>query len=153
MKEELISFECAKLAKKKGFNQNPYETRNSYRPRFSDGSEIHLSDSLFAPEYNICVVPTQSLLQRWIRESRGVHIEIHRNASGYFWSMCKSDGGTDLGWSEHTGPNDGGVWDEFSEALDNALIVQLGYDLPKDTKYIKHWGNYVTEALKKLITD
>jgi hypothetical protein len=74
MKEELISFECAKLAKEKGFNQNPYETRNSYRPRFSDGSEIHLSDSLFAPEYNICVVPTQSLLQRWLREEYKISV-------------------------------------------------------------------------------
>ena len=97
---------------------------------------------------NVFLAPTQSLLQKFIREKRGVHIEIHRNASGYYWSMCRADGGTDLGWSDHTGPNYGGVWDSFEDALENALQVQLSYDLPNDTKVIKHWGNYVEFALK-----
>ena len=64
--------------------------------------------------------------------------------------MCKSDGWTDLGWSDHTGTNLGGVWDKFEDALENALQIQLSYDLPNDIKTIKHWGNYVEFALKNI---
>ena len=151
MKEQLITFDTAKLAKEKGFN---YPTLYSY------GAEEELSDMdgeyfeernfnlLKESEYWNVSTPTQSLLQKFIRENRRVHIEIHRNASGYYWSMCMEDGGTDLGWSNISGPNDGGVWDSFEDALENALQVQLSYNLPNNIKIIKHWGNYVEFALK-----
>lgn len=157
MKEQLIGFKTAKLAKEKGFdlqsldcyNERGYLYSNGWCEKVDDHFEETFSntelDRVFLSYYT---APTQSLIQRFIRENRGVHIEIHRNASGYYWSMCKSDGGTDLGWSDHTGPNLGGVWDKFEDALENALQVQLSYDLPNDTKIIKHWGNYVESALK-----
>jgi hypothetical protein len=90
-----------------------------------------------------------TIVQRFIRETRGVHIEMMRNASGYYWGMCMEDGGTNLGWSEHTGPNDGGVWDSYDDALQNACEVQLAYKLPKNMKIIKHWGNYADFAYKQ----
>ena len=62
--------------------------------------------------------------------------------------MCKEEGGTDLGWSDSSGPNDGGVWNSFEDALENALQIQLSYDLPKNMIIIKHWGNYVEFAIK-----
>ncbi len=130
MKEQLISFQLAKLAKEKGFDWRNIEILEvKSKSAFLDST-------------------TQSLLQKFIRETRSVHIEIHRNASGYYWSMCKADGGTDLGWSDISGPNDSGVWDSFEGALENALQVQLSYDLPNDITIIKHWGNYVEFALK-----
>lgn len=144
---QLISFETAKLAKEKGFNEPCLECYvergtlyNNNRERIKFTNKQLLTTN--------CSAPIQSMLQKFIREKRGVHIEIHRNASGYYWSMCKEDGGTDLGWSDDTGPNLGGVWDSFEGALENALQVQLSYDLPNDTTIIKHWGNYVEFALK-----
>lgn len=139
MKEEIISFEIAKLAKEKGFR---WTTDNKLF--YNENGYLNI---LQFSEEDI-PAPTQSLLQKFIRETRSVHIEIHRNASGYYWSMCKADGGTDLGWSDISGPNDGGVWDSFEGALENALQVQLSYDLPNDITIIKHWGNYVEFALK-----
>ena len=139
MKEQIISFETAVLAEEKGFNLK------------SDFYNWYGSDKILNQKYdlsNTILAPTQSLLQKFIRETRGVHIEIHRNASGYYWSMCMSDGGTDLGWSNISGLNDSGVWDSFEDALENALQVQLSYDLPNDNTIIKHWGNYVEFALK-----
>lgn len=94
---------------------------------------------------------TQCDIHKFIRETRGVHIEVHRNASGYYWSMCMSDGGTNLGWSGHTGPNLGCVWDSYEEALEAAMNCQLHYDLPKDTTVIGHWSNYVKFMLKEVI--
>ncbi len=45
MIEELISFETAKLAKEKGFNEQ-------------------------------CSAPTQSLLQKWLREVHNIHVNV-----------------------------------------------------------------------------
>ena len=144
MKEILITFQVAKLAKQKGFN---ITNRNSYDENTGLMLPLDPHGHCYTLE-GACPAPTQSLLQKFIRETRGVHIEIHRNASGYYWSMCKADGGTDLGWSDISGPNDGGVWDSFESALENALQVQLSYDLPNNITIIKHWGNYVEFALK-----
>ncbi len=101
--------------------------------------------------YHCLSVPTLAQLQTWIREHRGVHIEVGRNASGYFWTMCKSYTGTDLGYSEYRGPNASGVWDTYEEALDDGLFVQLSFDLPEDMSQIKHWGNYATRATVEAI--
>ena len=169
MKEGLVNFETAKLAKEKGFNVGceygytrlkELMTIDRSEASYFAGASIDYRNSELE-SYNkpylecnddeyVCIytASTQSLLQKFIRETRGVHIEIHRNASGYYWSMCKADGGTDLGWSDISGPNDGGVWDSFEGALENALQVQLSYDLPNNITIIKHWGNYVEFALK-----
>lgn len=56
MKEELVSFETAKLAKEVGFNQ----------PR----------DEVYEPDF-ICTAPTQSLLQRWLREEHNIHFWVY----------------------------------------------------------------------------
>lgn len=142
MKEKLIKFETAKIAKEKGFNLNTPKAYN-------DNGVLVIQSNYpsYIDELDISA-PTQSLLQKWIRETRGIHIEIHRNASGWFWSMCKSESGTDLGYSKFSGPNDSGVWDEHDDALENALQVQLSYDLPNSLDVIKHWGNYVELAIE-----
>jgi len=97
MKDQLISFETAKLAKKKGFNIRVV-------PRYGKGKSekkirLYESNSDYDSECNIewdwnnnsdngiispypneelkeqCSAPTQSLLQRWLREKHNV----------YFW--------------------------------------------------------------------
>lgn len=76
MTDQLISFETAKLAKEKGFEQNPYKIADAYGPRYKDGSHIEIRHSLFNPDSNICTAPTQSLLQKWLREKYNIHIVI-----------------------------------------------------------------------------
>jgi hypothetical protein len=139
MKEQLITFETAKLANGKRFDIETYNHYQLKNGKFLD-KDNYQGQSIKAP--------TQSLLQKWLRETRGVHIEIYRNASGYSWSMCKTNGGTSLGWSGWTGPNHAGVWDSYEDSLENALQVQLSYDLPENTEIIKHWRNYVEFVLK-----
>ena len=105
------------------------------------------TDGLF--KHSLQVFLRLSIVQRFIRETRGVHIEIMRNASGYYWGMCMEDGGTNLGWSDRSGPNDGGVWDTFDGALQHACMIQLAYKLPKSLKVIKHWSNYADFAFEE----
>jgi hypothetical protein len=71
MKDELVKYEVAKLAKEKGFNElcNCYITEeNTYeliQPKYYNNSEG-----------NLISCPTQSLLQRWLRENHGVHLQV-----------------------------------------------------------------------------
>jgi len=84
MKDELITFPTAKLAKEKGFNEDCYE---HYHIREDDTvladneagylectnleDYLHSNESLRDNEYS---APTQSLLQRWLRENHSIHI-------------------------------------------------------------------------------
>lgn len=68
MKEQLISFETAKLTKEKGFDILSYY---GYLPNGTLTSHPDIGD--FEKNY---YAPAQSLLQRWLREVHGIHVEI-----------------------------------------------------------------------------
>jgi len=70
MKEDLILFETAKLAKEKGFN---LVTRHSY-----DGVGQFMSDqwNKWAVHKDFCPATTQSLLQKWLREIYGIVVLV-----------------------------------------------------------------------------
>jgi|GEM_PF-2127640 len=149
MTDQLVSKKVAILARKKAFNKPcrwvHYMQEEQEVPSKIDSEEIFNSDI----EKKIVATPTQTSLSTWIRKMRGVHIEIGRSASGYYWDMCMSDSGTNLGGSGITGPNDSGQWDEYEDALEDALELQLSMDLPENFNSIKHWSNYAHFAQKK----
>jgi len=156
MEEQLVNFKTAKLAKKVNFDIDCRLCINKFEEL--EGAEDYTGDPYFSVSdiknsedngFDMCLCPTQSTMQRWIRETREVHIMVNRNASGWFWEMMRADGGTDLGYSGYSGPNAGGVWDTYEEALENGLQVQLNKDLPRTTKWLKHWGNYAELAIKE----
>jgi hypothetical protein len=76
MQETKVTFETAKLAKEKGFNwaSKCYHSDGSFQDRqrldnyndsmFTDGNEYLIS------------APTQSLLQKWLREVHNSHVSI-----------------------------------------------------------------------------
>lgn len=69
--EEICTYEVCKLAKEKGFNEKCYHY-------YQNG--VLESDECFN-RYNkgadsVCSAPTQSLLQRWLREEKGLYISI-----------------------------------------------------------------------------
>lgn len=65
--------------------------------------------------------PTQSIVQKWLRETKNLHIEIYRNACGYGYAIVKADNGTWIDDDDCKGPNDGGVWDDYEEALEAGI--------------------------------
>ena len=73
MEEQLISFETAKLAKEKGFklplhsNRNYYNLNGNIHP-YNWFNQFELADYTDAP--------TQSLLQKWLREVHKINIFI-----------------------------------------------------------------------------
>lgn len=77
--EEICTYEVCKLAKEKGFNEKCYHY-------YQKG--VLESDGCFN-RYNkgidsICSAPTQSLLQRWLREEKGIHISVFPNMASSF---------------------------------------------------------------------
>jgi len=69
MKDELISFETAKLAKEKGFDEEVMDSYHRVDGWLHDNDYPDTWNSLGAIS-----APTQALLQRWLREVHGVHV-------------------------------------------------------------------------------
>lgn len=69
--------------------------------------------------------PTQSVAQKWLRETKNLHICIYRNASGYGYDISKADNGTHIINDLSDVPNDGGQWDTYEEALETGIQEAL----------------------------
>lgn len=69
--------------------------------------------------------PPQSIVQKWLRETKNLHISIIRNACGYGYDICKADNGTHITDGIFKGPNDGGQWDTYEEALEVGIQESL----------------------------
>jgi hypothetical protein len=90
MEDKLIEFETAKLAKEKGFDVVQDYVYNQYEE--NDNTELEIECVEFSKEeleryitfkeYTKCwLCPTQSLLQRWLREVHNLNVEV--NNYGY----------------------------------------------------------------------
>jgi cell division inhibitor SulA len=68
MIEELIKNETAKLAKEKGFNEIEPCSCGGFPDCICQLSRSSLTDYVYTP--------TQSLMQKWLRDKRNIHVEI-----------------------------------------------------------------------------
>ena len=109
MTEELVTLETAKLLKEKGFNERKY---------LIDVSTLNHC-------YKYLSVPPQSVAQKWLREIKNIHICVYNCACGYGYEISKADNGTHITSSVYEGPNDGGEWDTYEEALETGLQEAL----------------------------
>ena len=120
MEEQLISFETAKLAKEKGFyidcehgfrinEDGDVEFYECWHLHLSDHYEKHIKETDF-----LYGCPTQSLLQKWLREVHNIHVVI---VGSPLYSPCVMLGGTNY-WRQD---------DELSyeEALEKGLQEAL----------------------------
>jgi len=84
MKEELISLETAKLAKEKGFNvitnshwQRDYgDLENGNYPPLDSFTFYENIPYRVSKTVDLVPAPTQSLLQKWLREEHYIHIDL-----------------------------------------------------------------------------
>jgi len=78
MEEQLISFKTAKLAKEKGFN---WKTENYIYDEFIKHTILKdkptdYSNYKKGEKYECIGLPTQSLLQRWLREVHNIIVDV-----------------------------------------------------------------------------
>lgn len=71
MKDQLITFETAKLAKEKGFNEYCY---NYWIDENTQTNEHYIGK--LVKEFKPIPAPTQSLLQKWLREKHNIDVVI-----------------------------------------------------------------------------
>lgn len=109
MTVELVTLETAELLKEKGFKLRKY---------LIDVSTLHHC-------YKYLFVASQSVAQKWLRETKNLHISIIRNACGYSYDICKADNGTHIAEGVFKGPNDGGEWDTYEAALEAGIFEAL----------------------------
>lgn len=91
MKEELISLETAKLAKEKGFDWGCDYFYHKHKTPYITRALEYDSDDGYVEDYNwnngygsyptkaedvLCSAPTQSILQKWLREKHNIVVYI-----------------------------------------------------------------------------
>lgn len=64
--------------------------------------------------------PTQAIAHRWLREVKNLYVCIYNCACGYGYEISKVDG-THILSSGFEGPNDGGNWNTYEEALEAGI--------------------------------
>lgn len=121
--EEICTYEVCKLAKEKGFSQHigndAYIVENEYDDEYEVGCHYPIQ---FIPDYLPTITaPTQSLLQRWLREEKGIHISIplHKGEYKYFWaidSLNRKKKAEDIAYN---------LFDTYELALEDALKYAL----------------------------
>ena len=89
---EYATYTTAKVAKEKGFeppvssNYLYWDVLGRYIRPYEWYTVMQLPHILHAP--------TQAELQKWIRETHEIHVEIYSNASGWGWILTKLNGTT-----------------------------------------------------------
>ncbi len=104
MKEQLISFETAVLAREKGFRE--FSADFDYMNRYKNSSQVDKW------------LPTQSFLQKWLRDIHGIHVNcIFSNRidiRGYFYGVIESKDAE----NNH-------VYTHYEDALEAGLVEAL----------------------------
>jgi hypothetical protein len=119
MTEELVTLETAKMLKEKGFNEYCKDIINHKGIMMET---IFRTSKDLPKSFYSC--PTQSVAQKWLRETKNIHICVYNCACGYGYEISKADG-THITSSVYEGPNDGGKWDIYEEALEAGLQEAL----------------------------
>ena len=104
MKDTRITFETAKLAKEKGFPQEPnklkipyYNYKGEFKGDVSDWLRKYLKKEDTSDVESVSA-PTQSLLAKWLREKHNIHLIAYKNINidGYDWCFITTDGITNI---------------------------------------------------------
>lgn len=104
MEDTLITFETAKLAKEKGFPQEPnrrkvpyYNYKGEFNGDVTDFLRKYLREEDTSDVESVSA-PTQSLLSKWLREEHNIHLIAYKNINidGYDWCYITTDGITNI---------------------------------------------------------
>ena len=119
MREQLVNFETAKLAKEKGFNHmkaNCYGDNMAYDTGQEEGKLIQSGNAL-----NYILAPTQSLLQKWLRKEKELSVKVddfYTNSRVRYDYSVRKLGHQDDGLSED-------MFETYEEALEEGLLEAL----------------------------
>ena len=141
MKENIISFPVAKLAKEKGFDEPCIDTYKDvelykhkakrYNSSFNTEwrEELIKNSAMSNAKIARYSAPTQSLLQKWLRDVHNLYPFAWCNASGWGWELEKTNG-THISIMDIDGDVEGtepesGMFKSYEEALEAGLQEAL----------------------------
>lgn len=113
--DEICTYEVAKLAREKGFNVQTFDWYD-YTGNYNKGFIPHKLHE--CPRYKEYYAPTQGLLQRWLREEKGLHITVPFDNNEFWWQIKNLANG-DTEYGEALG------FDTYELALEDALKYAL----------------------------
>ena len=130
--EAYVSFEIAKLLKEKGFNEDCehyYTPEGEFKRWCPNGLVSHINNEGCETWWWKCIAPTQQMAMRWLREVHNLNVEPYATAPGFRFQINKAgnikvgdiSGGTSVYDSNFDGPNDGGAWDAYEDAVEAAI--------------------------------
>ena len=125
--DEICTYEVCKLAKEKGFPQDVFGTCEMKSSCYLEDGRFY-KDGCIYPIENAYTAPTQSLLQRWLREERGVTICVDIFDDGWFFDIStfyKQDTGVYEVDIPYKSSNVSPVYDTYELALEDALKYAL----------------------------
>lgn len=125
--DEICTYEVCKLAKEKGFPQDVFGTCEMKSACYLDDGRFY-KDGCIYPIENAYTAPTQSLLQRWMREEKGVTICVDIFDDGWFFDIStfyKQDTGIYEVDIPYKSSNVSPVYDSYELALEEALKYAL----------------------------
>ena len=97
MHEQLISFETAKLAKEKGFDIPVIYVFDDIDGTLTASYVKNVFDLLnYNTSIHKCSRPTQSLLQKWLREKHKIHISINYHDYNFIVTIINMKNDDDL---------------------------------------------------------
>jgi hypothetical protein len=99
IQEAYVSFEVAKLLKKKGFSCS---NSHCYYPQYHSNELLIGQDFTWNDYESTIVAPTQQMAMRWLREVHSIHIiaepclgegnEPNLSFNRWFWTILKEEG-------------------------------------------------------------
>lgn len=126
MTEEFVTLETAKLLKEKGFVWKCECTISCDKiiRRWKRPQDISCCTEIDG-ELVEFLCPTLYVAQKWLRETKNLHICVYNCACGYGYEISKADNGTHIASSTYKRTNDGGEWDTYEEALEAGIRESL----------------------------
>lgn len=126
MNEDYVSLEVARLLKEKGFD---WKCENRFVEKIP-GTEREEWDEdecayVTKTNCNIYPKPTLYMAQKWLRETKNIHIDVYRNAGGWLYNLTKADNGTLIAEGKSLGPNNGRSSDTYEEVLCAGILYAL----------------------------
>jgi hypothetical protein len=131
MKEELIGFKTAKLAKEKGFKELCSDAFAEINMMIHSEISLLTIDPPFGKKSNleelvynnrlqkIILRPTQSFLQRWLREEHNIHIMIYHYSDNLYHLMIEKDNKMCINHYDTKGYN------TYEESIEKGLFKAL----------------------------
>lgn len=118
MEEQLVTYSTATISKEKGFDLKVYDFY------LEDKKSLYIDGDIFEKENHnifndVISAPTQSLLQKWLRDVHNIHINpIRNNDNTYLVSVNGF-------WLEEEGGGNFMDFENYEMALESGLISGL----------------------------